>query len=330
MGQTHLDVYSQMENVELVAIADQDEARLYGVTQAQGNIQGQAQGRADLSHLQRFTDGYELIETADLDLIDVCVGTHLHLSMAKAVLLKGRHLMVEKPVARSHAQGLELVALAEASSSFVMLGMCLRYWPAWVYLKQAIEDQQYGPLKSLHCQRLSSFPGGDFYGRSDQCGGALLDLHIHDADFIRHCLGRPESVFSRGYSGLSGGLDHVHSQYMFGGHLRDTVVSAEGGWSMAQGYAFNMSYTANFERATLAYQLSESESLIEYAQGRSQNLEIEAGMGYEHEIKHMVHAILSGQSTNVESIRSAVDALAMVEAEAISVAQGQLQRPAYD
>jgi len=84
MGQTHLDVYSQMEDVELVAVADQDESRLFGATQAQGNIQGQAQGQVDLSHVQRFSDGYELIESADVDLVDVCVGTNLHLSMAKA------------------------------------------------------------------------------------------------------------------------------------------------------------------------------------------------------------------------------------------------------
>jgi len=329
MGQTHLDVYSQMEDVELVAVADQDESRLFGATQAQGNIQGQAQGQVDLSHVQRFSDGYELIESADVDLVDVCVGTNLHLSMAKAVLLKGRHLMVEKPAARTYAQGLELVALAQASQSFVMLGMCLRYWPAWVHLKKVIDSKKYGNLRSLHCERLTSFPEGDFYHSSEQCGGALLDLHIHDVDFIRHCLGRPKDVFSRGNIGLSGGIDHVHSQYMFAGELKDTVVTAQGGWSMAQGYPFNMSYTANFEQATLAYELGSGETLNLYEHGETHAIPFAQGMGYEHEIKHMVKAILSGESTDIGAIISAVDGLAMVEAEALSIKSGQVQKPQY-
>jgi len=329
MGQTHLDVYSQMPNVEVVAIADQDEARLYGTTQAQGNIQGQAQGQVDLQQVQRFTDGYELIESAEVDLVDVCVGTHLHLAMAKAVLRKGRHLMMEKPVARSYAQGLEILALAQASQSFVMLGMCLRYWPAWVYLKQAIDEQRYGALKSLFCERLSSFPEGGFYRLSQQCGGALLDLHIHDVDFIRHCLGRPIGTFSRGHVGASGGMDHVHSQYMFDGDLSDVVVTAHGGWSMAPGYPFNMSYTANFERATLVYQLGASESLNVYQKGETKVVSLTPGMGYEHEIKHMVRSVLAGDATDMKALRSAVDGLAIVEAEALSITTGQLQQPVY-
>jgi predicted dehydrogenase len=329
MGQTHLDVYSQMDNVELVAIADQDEARLFGAVQAQGNIQGQGQGQADLTRVQRFTDGYELIESAAVDLVDVCVGTHLHLAMAKAVLLKGYHLMVEKPVAKSHAQGLEMLALARASQSFVMLGMCLRYWPAWVCLRQAIDDKRYGSLKSLSCSRLASFPEGEFYNSCEQCGGAILDLHIHDVDFISHCLGRPSEVVSRGHIGRSGGLDHVHTQYTFAGEFKDAVVTAQGGWSMAQGYPFNMSYTANFEQATLGYELGDGEHLILYHGGVAQAVDLAAGMGYEHEIKHLVRAILSSQSTDFDSLHSAVDALAVVEAEALSIATGQLQQPLY-
>ena len=249
--------------------------------------------------------------------------------MAKAVLVKGRHLMVEKPVARSHIQGLEILALAQASQCFVMLGMCLRYWPAWVYLKQAIDEQRYGGFKSLFLERLSSFPDGVFYRDSQQCGGALLDLHIHDVDFIRHCLGRPTGAFSRGNVGLSGGVDHVYSQYMFDGELKDAVVTAQGGWSMAPGFPFNMSYTANFERATLVYQLSADETLNVYGEGEAKAISLAPGMGYEHEIKHMVRAVLAGETTDIEALCSAVDGLAIIEAEALSIASGQLQHPVY-
>ena len=95
---------------------------------------------------------------------------------------------------------------------------------------------------------------------SNQCGGALLDLHVHDTDFINYCLGLPDAVFSQGYKGPSGGLDHVVTNYIFN-KLSSPLVSSEGSWTMQEGYGFNMSYTANFENGTLSYLLDEDETL---------------------------------------------------------------------
>jgi hypothetical protein len=90
-----------------------------------------------------------------------------------------------------------------------------------------------------------------------------------------------------------------------------------------------MSYTANFEQATVVYELGSGETLNLYEHGETHAIPFAQGMGYEHEIKHMVKAILSGESTDIGAIISAVDGLAMVEAEALSIKSGQVQKPQY-
>lgn len=125
-----------------------------------------------------------------------CAGFEgLELAVAEAAVLANKHVFIEKPMARDVVQARQLMALAKTSKKHMMVGMCLRFWPGWQWLKEAIDSSVYGPLQALHCQRLSAFPGGDFYRSGARCGGALLDMHIHDTDFIRYCLGRPSAVF---------------------------------------------------------------------------------------------------------------------------------------
>ena len=329
MGQTHLDVYAGLENVEVVALADADKERLYGYAQAVGNISGQAQGGHALTQARRYTDGYALIADEAIDLVDVCVGTDLHLSMAEAAVLANKHVFIEKPMARDVVQARQLMALAKTSKKHMMVGMCLRFWPGWQWLKEAIESSVYGPLQALHCQRLSAFPGGDFYRSGARCGGALLDMHIHDTDFIRYCLGRPRAVFSRGYAGVSGATDHVMTQYLYGDAGDPPMVSAEGGWSMAQGYDFSMSYRANFAEATVSYHFDGEDRIHLVRQGRSEIIEVAAGMGYEHELRFMIAAIMSGADMDLAGWQAAVDAMLIVEAEQASVLSGQLETLAW-
>ena len=102
---------------------------------------------------------------------------------------KGKHVLVEKPLARTYDEAKKIIQLAEQSTAIVMSAMCLRYWPAWVFLREAIEINAYGKCLSLNFKRQTSFPGGAFYSDHNQCGGALLDLHVHDTDFVNYCLG---------------------------------------------------------------------------------------------------------------------------------------------
>ena len=293
MGSTHLDIYLKIKEVEVTAIADSIQSRLDGSSKAEGNISGQAEGGVTGLSAIKYLDGMELIENPDIDIVDICVGTDLHFTFVEAALSKGKHVLVEKPLARTYDEAKKIIQLAEQSSKYVMSAMCLRYWPAWVFLKEAIDSNAYGKCLSLNFKRQTSFPGGAFYSDHNQCGGALLDLHVHDTDFVNYCLGLPEAVFSQGYKGASGGIDHIATHYIYNQSDLSPLVSSEGSWTMQEGYGFNMSYTANFENGTLSYLLEQDETLKLFRSGSEpESINLKEGMGYEFEIRTFVDEIL--------------------------------------
>jgi predicted dehydrogenase len=320
MGSTHLDIYSKIKEVEVIAIADSIQSRLDGSSKAEGNISGQAEGGVTRLSVIKYLDGMELIENPDIDIVDICVGTDLHFTFVEAALSKGKHVLVEKPLARTYDEAKKIIQLAEQSSKYVMSAMCLRYWPAWVFLKEAIDSNAYGKCLSLNFKRQTSFPGGAFYSDHNQCGGALLDLHVHDTDFVNYCLGLPEAVFSQGYKGPSGGIDHIATHYIYNQSDLSPLVSSEGSWTMQEGYGFNMSYTANFENGTLSYLLEQDETLKLFRSGSEpESINLKEGMGYEFEIRTFVDEILSGNSTNLDLLRQASETVAIIEAEKTSI-----------
>jgi len=320
MGSTHLDIYSKINEVEVTAIADSIQSRLDGSSKAEGNISGQAEGGVSGLSSIKYLDGMKLINNPDIDIVDICVGTDLHFIFVEAALAKGKHVLVEKPLARNYEEAKKIIQMAKNSSFHVMSAMCLRYWPAWVCLKEAIQTNAYGKCLSLNCKRQTSFPGGAFYSDDNQCGGALLDLHVHDTDFINYCLGLPDAVFSQGYKGPSGGIDHVVTNYIYNKSDSLPLVSAEGTWTMQEGYGFNMSYTANFESGTLSYLLDDDETLMLFRSGKEpKSIKLKEGMGYEFEIRAFVEEILAGNTTNFDLLRQAAETIAIVEAEKISI-----------
>jgi predicted dehydrogenase len=320
MGSTHLDIYSQISEVEVVAVADPNKSRLDGSSRAEGNISGQAQGSVAGLEAKQYIDGMDLIDDPDIELVDICVGTNLHFVFVEAALAKGKHVLVEKPLARTYDEAKKIVELALNSSTNIMSAMCLRYWPAWVWLKKVIDNKEYGECLSLTCKRQTSHPPGTFYSNDDECGGALLDLHVHDTDFINYCFGMPSAVFSQGYKGPSGGIDHVATHYIYDQSQNTPLVTAEGTWTMQEGYGFNMSYTANFEKATACYLLDDEETLRLFRSGyEPEIIRLVEGMGYEFEIRSFVDDILSNKAININLLKQAAESIAIIEAEMVSI-----------
>ena len=320
MGSTHLDIYSKINEVEIIAVADPNKSRLDGSSRAEGNISGQAKGSVKGLEAKKYSEGMDLIDNPDVELVDICVGTNLHFVFVEAALAKGKHVLVEKPLARTYDEAKKIVELALNSANHIMSAMCLRYWPAWVWLKKVIDSKDYGECLSLTCKRQTSHPSGTFYANDDECGGALLDLHVHDTDFINYCFGMPSAVFSQGYKGPSGGIDHVATHYIYNQSQNTPLVTAEGTWTMQEGYGFNMSYTANFEKATAFYLLDDKETLTLFRSGyEPEIIKLNEGMGYEFEIRSFVDEILSNKRINIDLLKQAAEAVAIIEAEMVSI-----------
>jgi predicted dehydrogenase len=319
MGLTHLDAYAKLDGVEVVALADRDEDRLHGRTQAGGNIEGQAEGGFDYESVRKYTDASELIADPALDVVDICLPTPAHVPFGIRALEAGKHLLTEKPLARSYDDAMKLVQAAEASDKIAMCAMCMRFWPGWTWLKEMIDEKRFGELLSLSFRRLASHPQGPFYQDGDANGGAALDLHIHDADFVQFLFGLPKSVSSVGYSSKTSAVDHIATRYDVGS---DTLIRAEGSWAMADGYAFCMQFSANFEHASAEFDSNSDAPLKLFQDGEAKPVDLEAGMGYDHEIAYFLDCVRNNRQPEIVTMQDAANAVKLIEAEVQSVRTG--------
>jgi predicted dehydrogenase len=241
-----------------------------------------------------------------------------------AALRAGKHVLCEKPLARSAAVCREIVAVAKQSRGCFMPAHCLRFWPEWAWLKQAIAEARFGRVLALKLTRLSEPPGWSqgTYFKGDDSGGALLDLHIHDTDFVQFCFGRPQAVCSTGQSQLSGAIDHVTTIYRVAG---GASVVAEGSWLMGPGFGFKMAYHAVFEQATVDYDCTRgAEALKVFEKGKSAQVITCGGAdGYVGELKHLVESIAAGRAPSVVTGEDGLSAVEICEAEERSIRTGQ-------
>jgi predicted dehydrogenase len=337
MGQTHLDAYAKLDGVEVLAVADLDLDKLSGQGGGGGNIEGQAQGGFDLQApgLRKYRDAAELIADPDIDVVDLCVPTPGHLSLGLASLEAGKHTLIEKPLARTFDQASQLADAAERAweqhRAVTMAAMCMRFWPGWDWLKEAVADQTYGPVRAATFRRVASFPGGPFYANGEASGGALLDLHIHDADFIRHGLGHGApaeqiDVRARGYSKVTGEADHVATTYRLPagtpGVADDALITAEGGWVMAEGFGFSMRYTVNFDHATADFDLARGDrSVLLHRDGQTTEVDLPGAgqLGYDRELAYFLDCVRRGEPADRVSLRDAAESVKLIERERASM-----------
>jgi predicted dehydrogenase len=322
MGVTHIKTYQTLKAAKIVAVCDSVRVPVNGVLPGvAGNITGS--GSIDLGRdLKVYRALDEVLADPEVDLVDLCVPTPVHPAQSIAALKAGKHVLCEKPLALNSEEARKIVQAAQAASGFFMPAMCMRFWPGWSFLKQLVKERTYGKLHVASFRRVSPMPTWSkaTYGSGKLTGGALLDLHIHDTDFVQFLFGRPKSVFATGVT-RGDSIDHVVTQYNFPG---GPAVHAEGGWLLKGN--FNMSYTLMCDRATLDYSLARgAEALLITEEGKATRVvKCEGPDGYSGEIRYMLEAIQSGKAPKVVTARDGLSAVEIAEAEAKSVRSGRV------
>ena len=322
MGRMHIGAYAKLPGARLVAIADQDAKRAAGdFSGGWGNIAGSAES-LDMTGILGTTDFQALVQHPDVDVVDICVPTPAHEALAMAALEAGKHVLCEKPLALDSSSAQRMAQAALRAKGLFMPAMCMRFWPQWMWLKQAVDDRRYGVVLGATFRRVASMPPG-WFSQGHMSGGALLDLHIHDTDFVFHLFGQPDAVFSRGYSKTSGRTDHIVTEYLYNRGPR--LVSAEGSWCMTNGFAFTMRYTVNFEQATADFDISREHQLIVSQDGKAEPIDL-PGDGYEAELAYFVDCVQAGRAPALVTAEDAVTGLRILEAEQRSIESGGIVR----
>lgn len=323
MGVTHLRAYLANPQARVVAVCDAVRVPVNGVL---AGVSGNIKKSDDIDlgpdvRVYRTTE--ELLADADVELADLCTPTPLHAPQVIAALNAGKHVICEKPLARTSAEAQEILAVAANSPGILMPAMCMRFWPGWSWLKQVVDDQTYGKVLAARFRRDSAMPAwsqqGTYSGGQD-LGGALFDLHIHDADFVNHLFGKPAGVFSSGVLAASGAINHVITQYDYPG---GPSVYAEGSWLMAKG--FNMAYTLFCEQATIDFDLARGADALRISETGKEPRVVDTGEGdgYSKEIDYIIECVSQRRTPQVVTALDGMTALEICEAEEQSIRSGQ-------
>ncbi len=239
IGKAHAACYAALGDlVELVAVADVDNEKARSVAHRFG--------------AGVYLNGKELIENTEVDIIDICVPTFLHTEYAVSAMKKGRHVFIEKPLCLTNEEAQLLIKTKEECGVYVQVGQVVRFWDEYRWIKKTLESGEYGKLKSVVFSRISAVPKWsweDWYRDYTKSGSVVLDLHIHDIDFVRYLMGEPEKVTATAARDGKGEIQQVFTTYEY----EDAVITAEGCWDYPENFPFSGSFRAKFEKATAVY-----------------------------------------------------------------------------
>ena len=332
MGMIHYLTYQKIRGASVAAICETIPKRLKGDWRdIKGNF-GPQGTKMDLSGVRTYDNVDEILQDPEIDVIDITLPPGMHAKIAIAALRAGKHVFCEKPMALAESDCKKMVAAAQKSGRLLMIGHVLPFFPEYAKAYELIQSGKYGKLLGGSFKRVISDPEWlpNFY-LPDRVGGPMLDLHIHDAHFIRLLFGMPIGVTSQGR--MRGEVvEYWNSLFRFSDD--DLAVSATSGVICQQGRSFTHGFEIHLEKATLAYEfavIGDTPTLmlpltVFDAKGKATNPKIGDGdplNAFEAELKSVKEGLKTGKPSPILSGDLARDAITLCHKQTRSVQTGR-------
>lgn len=254
MGMVHYLSYQKTPGVQVVAICERNKRRRAGDWRSiKGNF-GPAGEQMDLSGVRTFDNLDAMLAGDDIDLIDVTLPPSLHAEVSVKALNSGRHVFCEKPMSLSIDECQRMAAAAAEADRRLMIGHVMPYFPEFSWALRVIRSGEFGRLLGGSFKRVIADPSWlANYWDPEQVGGPMLDLHVHDAQFIRLVYGMPQAVQTSGRT-RKGLPEYWHALFDYGSS--GPTVHVVGGTINQQGRGFNHGFEIHLEGATLAFEFA--------------------------------------------------------------------------
>ncbi|MGD9632387.1 MAG: Gfo/Idh/MocA family protein [Pirellulales bacterium] len=328
MGMVHYLSYQKLRGVKVVALCEQNRKRLAGDWRdIQGNF-GPRGEQIDLSGVATYTDLNEMLADDSVDLVDITLPPALHADIAVRAVARGKHVFSEKPMALAVADCRRMQAAAKKARRQLLVGHVLPFFPEYAWALAAIRSGKYGRVRGGSFKRVISEPLWlKSFWVADQVGGPMLDLHIHDAHFIRLVFGMPAGVVTRGTT-KQGLAKNWHSLFDFADP--DCIVEATSGTIDQQGRSFNHGFEIRLERATLLFEFAVFGGAGRYlcpptildAKGNARVVDLAGGDpmdAFEAELKEVAACISKDYASDILNATLALDAIRLCHAQSESL-----------
>jgi predicted dehydrogenase len=212
----------RLESAEVVAVCDKSPASRKKVAKAYPDV-------------LVTEDSAELMSSPDIDAIAVVTPVWTHYELAKAALLNGKHIFVEKPFTSNAAQAQELIELAARRNLKIMVDHTFLFTGAVTKIKQLLDDGSLGKLYYYDSTRVN-------LGLFQHDVNVVWDLAPHDLSIIDHLIEQtPEAISATGQTHLNGHEDvayitvyfpdkviaHINVNWLSPVKVRTTLIGGE-------------------------------------------------------------------------------------------------------
>lgn len=304
-------------------------AQIIGFT---AETQQEAEALAKQYHVKVYPDLDSMLP--DVEVVDICSPTHLHHEMILKAAAAGKHIVCEKPLARTAKQAQEAVEACKKAGIQLLVAHVVRFFPEYALTQSAVASGQIGKLAVLRLHRGSyrpKKPAGNWFLDEAKSGGILMDLMIHDYDYARWVAGDVETVSARRVT-----ESHPDAPIDYGlvilGHRSGAISHIAGSWAYPP-----PTFITRFE-------IAGDRGLIEFdseATAPIHNLILKTGGSdapdvglpaspvsespYTTQIKEFYAALADGKPTRV----SATDGLASVQIAEAAIQSAQSGQPVH-
>jgi predicted dehydrogenase len=223
-GSNHARALAALDEVQVIAIADP--------------VAEKAEATARGVGARTYGDHRAMLQDAKPDAVWVSTPCWLHAEQTIDCASAGAHIMCEKPMALSLADCDRMIEAAKANGVKLMVGQSTRYNPALLELKRILESGRCGELVNAWSSRKSwpkRRPGTEWRFDDETSGGVVLELEVHEIDFLRSIGGEIRQVYARtARSGAHGPnfLDNLSAVLTF---ERAAYATLEASWSCPLG-----------------------------------------------------------------------------------------------
>ncbi len=317
MASTHARAYSAMANGEVAAVMD---------------VRGEAARTLAQAHnAKSFTDFNRMIDAVKPDIVDVCVPTPFHadyVCQAAKTGLKG--IVVEKPMARTVADCERMASACRAAGAPLFVAHVVRFFPEFAMAREKVLGGAVGKPATVRTRRGGPFPRAwkNWYGKFEMSGGCVLDLIIHDFDWLRWTFGDVERVFAKGLArGTVAGEEMERDYALVTLRFKSGVLGhVEGTWADPGG--FKVCFEVAGQDGLLEYNFNQPampplQSALEQAEGAGGGVAVPesptAVNPYQAELEHFLDCLERGVEAEVtptdgrEAVRIALAALESIE-----------------
>ena len=281
-----------------------------------------------------YADATRLCEAGDVDAVAVLTPTDTHRRLVEVAAEHGLDVVCEKPVARTLAGADAIRAAVESTGITFMAAHVVRFDPAYAEAKARVDDGVVGTPGVARTKRAFGFEGArGWFDDFEASGGVLLDLAIHDFDYLRWTLGPVERVFTRQVDWTDAGTSDVSLSLL---RFESGAVAHVEAWAVeGPSVPFSTAFEIAGDDGHLAFDLDDVRPLVRYgADGVStprdpvgDDLPLERD-AYYRQLEHFVECVRTGAEPSVplaEGVASMRVSLAAIESarrgEPVAVAE---------